>query len=97
MLVMQPEQRGRDFRIGDVLHDAWAFDPKVWRGDRLGVAEDFSPAVALLLKLLAERRVEYAVAGEAPFMRSSAISTSKRFARALRARLTCAPPAFTNA
>jgi hypothetical protein len=60
---MQPEPRGRDFRIGDVLHDAWAFDPKLWRGSRMGVAEDFSPAVALLFELLAARRVEYAVAG----------------------------------
>lgn len=60
---MKPEPRGRDFRIGDVLHDAWAFDPKLWRGGRMGVAEDFSPAVALLLELLAERRVEYALAG----------------------------------
>jgi len=62
-MAMKPETRGRDFRIGDVLHDAWAFDPKLWRGGRMGVAEDFRPAVALLLELLAERRVEYAVAG----------------------------------
>jgi len=60
---MKPELRGRDFRIGDVLHDAWAFDPKLWRGDRMGVAEDFGPAVTLLLELLAERRVAYALVG----------------------------------
>ena len=36
---MKPELRGHDFRIGDVLHDAWAFDPKLWRGSQMGVAE----------------------------------------------------------
>ncbi|HLX07835.1 MAG TPA: hypothetical protein VKY89_08215 [Thermoanaerobaculia bacterium] len=60
---MQPEPRGKRFRIGDVLHDAWAFDPKLWRGDRMGVAEDFGPAVTLLLELLAARHVAYALAG----------------------------------
>jgi hypothetical protein len=60
---MKPEPRGQDFRIGDVLHDAWAFDPKRWRGDRMGVAEDFGPAVSLLLELLATRRIAYAVVG----------------------------------
>jgi hypothetical protein len=60
---MEPELRGRDFRIGDVLHDAWAFDPKLWRGNQMGVAEDFGPAVTLLLELLAERRVAYALVG----------------------------------
>ena len=60
---MKPELRGKDFRIGDVLHDAWAFDPKLWRGDQMGVAEDFGPAVTLLLELLSERRVAYALVG----------------------------------
>jgi len=60
---MKPELRGKDFRIGDVLHDAWAFDPKLWRGDRMGVAEDFGPAVTLLLELLAERHIAYALVG----------------------------------
>ena len=60
---MKPELRGKDFRIGDVLHDAWAFDPKLWRGVQMGVAEDFGPAVTLLLELLAERHVAYALVG----------------------------------
>src|ERR1700674_809702 len=60
---MKPELRGKDFRIGDVLHDAWAFDPKLWRGDRMGVAEDFGPAVTLLLEMLAERHIAYALVG----------------------------------
>jgi hypothetical protein len=47
---MEPELRGKDFRIGDVLHDAWAFDPKQWRGNQMGVAEDFGPAVTRLLE-----------------------------------------------
>jgi len=47
---MKPELRGKDFRIGDVLHDAWAFDPKLWRRDQMGVAEDFGPAVTRLLE-----------------------------------------------
>jgi hypothetical protein len=50
-------------RIGEVLHDAWAFDPKLWRGDQMGVAEDLTPAVALLFDLLEERRIEYALVG----------------------------------
>jgi hypothetical protein len=53
----------RQVRIGEVLHDAWAFDPKLWRGDQMGVAEDLTPAVALLFDLLEERRVEYALVG----------------------------------
>jgi len=61
--TMKPELRGQDFRIGDVLHDAWAFDPKLWRGDQMGVAEDFGPAVTLLLELLSERHVAYALVG----------------------------------
>jgi hypothetical protein len=61
--TMKPELRGKDFRIGDVLHDAWAFDPKLWRGDQMGVAEDFGPAVTLLLELLSERHVAYALVG----------------------------------
>ncbi len=60
---MKPELRGKDFRMGDVLHDAWAFDPKLWRGDQMGVAEDFGPAVTLLLELLSERHVDYALVG----------------------------------
>src|ERR1700730_15466005 len=61
--MMKPEPRGPDFRIGDVLHDAWAFDPKLWRGNQMGVAEDFGPAVTLLLELLSERHVAYALVG----------------------------------
>jgi len=60
---MKPELRGKDFRIGDVLHDAWAFDPKLWRGTQMGVAEDFGPAVTLLLELLSERHIAYALVG----------------------------------
>ncbi len=60
---MKPEPRGTDFRIGDVLHDAWAYDPKLWQGSRMGVAEDFGPAVTLLFELLSKRRVPHALVG----------------------------------
>jgi hypothetical protein len=50
---MKPEPRGRDFRIGDVLHDAWAFDPKLWRGGRMGV-HVYRPRVEPLIEELAE-------------------------------------------
>ncbi|HVR11698.1 MAG TPA: hypothetical protein VMW75_26890 [Thermoanaerobaculia bacterium] len=50
-------------RIGEVLHDAWAFDPKTWHGNQMGVAEDLTPAVTLLFDLLEERHVEYALVG----------------------------------
>lgn len=60
---MKPELRGPDFRISEVLHDAWAYDPKLWTRDRMGVAEDFAPAVTLLFELLLERRSAFAVAG----------------------------------
>jgi hypothetical protein len=60
---MKPELRGPDFRISEVLHDAWAFDPKLWTAGRMGVAEDFGPAVTLLFELLLERRVAFAVVG----------------------------------
>jgi hypothetical protein len=61
--MMEPEPRGQDFRIADVLHDAWAYDPKLWRAGRMGVAEDFGPAVTLLLELLTERQISFAVVG----------------------------------
>jgi hypothetical protein len=60
---MKPEPRGPNFRIADVLYDAWAYDPKLWRPGRMGVAEDFGPAVTLLLELLMQRRISYAVVG----------------------------------
>jgi hypothetical protein len=61
--MMKPEPRGQDFRIADVLYDAWAYDPKLWRAGRMGVAEDFGPAVTLLLELLTQRRISFAVVG----------------------------------
>jgi len=60
---MKPEQRGRKVSIAEVLHDAWAFDPKEWRGNQMGVAEDLTPAVALLFDLLEQRRIKYALVG----------------------------------
>ena len=60
---MKPVPSSRQVRIGEVLHDALAFDPKTWREGQMGVAEDLTPAVQLLFDLLAERRIEYALAG----------------------------------
>jgi hypothetical protein len=62
-VAMKPMPPSRQVRIGEVLHDAWAFDPKTWHGNQMGVAEDLTPAVALLFDLLEERRIDYALVG----------------------------------
>ena len=60
---MKPEPARRHVRIGEVLHDAWAFDPKTWHGHQMGVAEDVTPVVELLFDLLEERHIDYALVG----------------------------------